>query len=257
MTFGNDTLVSPTGKDENTRYKMQYNGFLSYSHAADGKLAPAVQSALHRFARPWYRLRSVWIFRDKTGLAVTPSLWGTIEKALSESEYFLLMASSEAAASPWVQKDVDWWLTNRSVSNILVLLTDGEIEWNSGTNDFDWSRTTALPPILRCRMAQEPLWVDLRWAHTEEKLSLRNPRFRGAVLDIDSTLLNRPKELLDSEDLRVYKRHRLAAFTAVIVSLLLAQKHNRLAATAGEEAMICHSVCIPSKRMLTSGPCQE
>jgi hypothetical protein len=92
MTFGNDTLVSPTGKGENTRYKMQYNGFLSYSHAADSKLAPAVQSALHRFARPWYRLRSVWIFRDKTGLAVTPSLWGTIEKALSESEYFLLMA---------------------------------------------------------------------------------------------------------------------------------------------------------------------
>jgi hypothetical protein len=46
MTFGNDTLVSPTGKGENTRYKMQYNGFLSYSHAADGKLAPAVQSGV-------------------------------------------------------------------------------------------------------------------------------------------------------------------------------------------------------------------
>ncbi len=106
---------------------MQYNGFISYSHAADGNLAPAVQSALHRFARPWYRLRSVWIFRDKTGLAVTPSLWETIQKALADSEYFLLMASPEAATSPWVQKEVDWWLANRSASNILILLTDGEI----------------------------------------------------------------------------------------------------------------------------------
>src|SRR5271157_6046274 len=201
---------------------MQYNGFISYSHAADGNLAPAVQSALHRFARPWYRLRSVWIFRDKTGLAVTRSLGGMIEKALADSEYFLLMASPEAAASPWVQKEVDWWLANRSASHILILLTDGDITWNSGASDFDWSRTTALPPSLRGRMTQEPLWVDLRWARTEEKLSLRHTRFRGAILDLASTLLGRPKESLDSEDVRVYKRNRLAAYAAVVVSLALA-----------------------------------
>ena len=35
-----------------------YTAFISYSHAADGKLAPALQLALHRFARPWYRLRN-------------------------------------------------------------------------------------------------------------------------------------------------------------------------------------------------------
>jgi hypothetical protein len=128
------------------RNTVQYNGFLSYSHAADGNLAPAVQSALHRFARPWYRLRSVWIFRDKTGLAVTPSLWETIQKALADSEYFLLLASPEAATSHWVQKEVDWWLANRSASNILILLTEGEIEWNSSANDFERSRTTALSP---------------------------------------------------------------------------------------------------------------
>ena len=31
---------------------MRYDAFLSYSHAADGKLAPALQRALHRFAKP-------------------------------------------------------------------------------------------------------------------------------------------------------------------------------------------------------------
>ncbi len=201
---------------------MQYNGFLSYSHAADGNLAPAVQSALHRFARPWYRLRSVLIFRDKTGLAITPSLWGTIEKALADSEYFLLMASPESAASGWVRKEVDWWMANRSASKILILLTDGKIAWNPSTNDFDWSRTTALPRSIRGCMKQEPLWVDLRWARTEEKFSLRHSQFRAAILDVASTLLAQPKESLDGEDVRVFKRNRLAAYVAVIVSLLLA-----------------------------------
>jgi hypothetical protein len=44
---------------------MSYKAFLSYSHAADGKLAPALQSALHRFAKPWYRKRAIKVFRDK------------------------------------------------------------------------------------------------------------------------------------------------------------------------------------------------
>lgn len=140
---------------------------------------------------------------------MTPSLWGKIQKALADSEYFLLMASPEAAKSPWVQKEVEWWLANRSASNLLIVLTDGDIKWNLGTNDCDWSHTTALPPNLGGRLSQEPLWVDLRWARTEDKLSLRNSRFRGAILDVASTLLNRPKESLDSEDVRVYKRNRL------------------------------------------------
>ncbi len=220
---------------------MRYNGFISYSHAADGNLAPAVQRALHRFARPWYRLRSVWIFRDKTGLAVTPSLWDTIQEALAASEYFLLMASPEAAASHWVQKEVDWWCENRSVRNILILLTDGGISWDTSANDFDWTCTTALPLSLRARTGQEPLWVDLRWARTEEKLSLRNSRFRSAILDIASTLLNKPKESLDGEDVRVYKRNRLAAYTAVALTLLLALGSTIEALRATREARIANS----------------
>jgi hypothetical protein len=53
-------------------------------------------------------------------------------------------------------------------------------------------------------------------------LSLRQSRFRGAILDIAPTMLNRPKESLDSEDVRIYKRNRLAAYAVVVVGLLLA-----------------------------------
>src|SRR4051812_46142417 len=106
-----------------------YRAFLSYSHAADGALAPALQSALHRFGKPWYRLRAMRVFRDKTSLAMTPELWPALEAALGESEWFLLMASPESACSDWVRKEVCWWLANRTPSTLLVLLTDGSVAW--------------------------------------------------------------------------------------------------------------------------------
>ena len=39
--------------------RWAYAAFISYSHAVDGKLAPAIHMALQRFAKPWYRRRIV------------------------------------------------------------------------------------------------------------------------------------------------------------------------------------------------------
>jgi hypothetical protein len=38
--------------------RSTYNAFISYSHAVDGKPAPTMQASLHRFARPWNRVRA-------------------------------------------------------------------------------------------------------------------------------------------------------------------------------------------------------
>ena len=77
--------------------RKAYNAFISYSQAADGKLAPALQEALHRFAKPWYSLRAVHVFRDTTNLSVNPHLWSSIQLALHNSEYLLLMLALTAA----------------------------------------------------------------------------------------------------------------------------------------------------------------
>ena len=42
---------------------MAYNAFISYAHTADVTVAAALQSALHSFAKPWYKLRALRIFR--------------------------------------------------------------------------------------------------------------------------------------------------------------------------------------------------
>src|SRR5215469_15006333 len=89
---------------------MGYNAFISYSHTADGVLAATLQSALHRFAKPWYKLRALHIFRDQTNLAVNPALWSSIRDAIDQSAFFILLASPEAAASPWVAKETEYWI---------------------------------------------------------------------------------------------------------------------------------------------------
>jgi WD40 repeat protein/tetratricopeptide (TPR) repeat protein len=201
--------------------QMHYTAFMSYSHAADGKLAPALQSALQRFAKRWYQLRACRVFRDKTSLSVSPALWPSIESALGKSKYFLLLASPEAARSAWVEREVDWWLKNRPIDQLLILVTDGELVWN-GTRDFDWDQTTALPRNLRGQFAHEPLYVDLRWAKTENNLSLMHSQFRGAVLDIAATLHGQPKDDLDGEDVRQFRKGRSIALAGVAAVMVFA-----------------------------------
>ncbi|MET0657268.1 MAG: TIR domain-containing protein [Steroidobacteraceae bacterium] len=198
---------------------MKYQAFISYSHAADGKLAPAIQSALHRLAKPFYRLRALNVFRDKTGLSATPALWGAIEAALRESSYFILLASPQSAQSEWVAKEVKWWFENRSAETFLTVLTEGEIVWPSGRNDFDWPATTALPPLLAGRFQQEPLYVDLRWARTRGDLSLRDARFLDAILDLAAPLHGRAKNDLAGEEV---KQSRLVRSVAVVTAMVLA-----------------------------------
>src|SRR6185369_5357986 len=166
---------------------------MSYSHAADGRLAPALQSALHRFAKPWYRLRALHIFRDKTTLAVTPSLWGAIQAALDESTFFILLASPEAAASVWVQQEVEYWLRSNPPNRLLIVLTGGEMQWDRTSGGFEASSTTALPALLLRKFGEEPLYLDLRWAHDDTHLTLNHPRFREAVAELAATLHGRPK----------------------------------------------------------------
>jgi WD40 repeat protein len=189
-----------------TSTTRKYRGFISYSHAADDRLAPALQLGLHRFAKPWYRLRAMRVFRDKTGLAVTPELWGSIQKALEDADSFILLASPQAAQSKWVEQEVDWWLRNRSATQLLIAWTDGELRWDPAAGDFDWSNTTALPRRLEKVFQEEPNYLDLRFAKTSTHLSLRQPKFLAAIAGLSATLQGRSLDELIGEDLSQHQK---------------------------------------------------
>lgn len=59
-----------------------YDAFISYSHAKDKPIAAALQSAIQKLGKPWYRRRGLRIFRDDTSLSATPHLWPTIGRRL-------------------------------------------------------------------------------------------------------------------------------------------------------------------------------
>jgi len=199
----------------------RYDGFISYSHAADGKLAPAVQAELHALGRPWYKLRALSVFRDKTSLAADPGLWPSIERALSNSRWFIYLASPLAARSEWVCREVAWWLANHDSSSLLIVLTEGTIGWDRVKNDFDWHVTDSVPAALAGKFSAEPHWVDLRWAKNEENLSLRHSGFRDVILDVAAPLHDRPKDELDGADVRQYRRNRRMAGAAIASLVLL------------------------------------
>jgi MTH538 TIR-like domain (DUF1863) len=106
-----------------------YDAFISYSHALDGSLAPALQIGLERFAKPWYRARALRVFRDNASLSANPGLWTSIEEALAASAWLVLMASPRAAQSEWVNREVAWWLEHKSAQRVLVVLTEGKFAY--------------------------------------------------------------------------------------------------------------------------------
>ena len=190
----------------------RYDAFISYSHAADGRLAPALRNGLQRFATPWrvFRwrnpVRALRIFRDQESLSANPALWPTIENALGSAEWFILLASPEAAKSPWVEKEIEFWHLHKPPERLLIVQTDGEIAWGQAANDFEWSVTTALPRRLSTVFTDEPRWIDARWARTGVQASLRDPRFRDLVAELAAPLRGVPKDELIGEDIRQHRR---------------------------------------------------
>jgi tetratricopeptide (TPR) repeat protein len=198
-----------------------YDAFVSYSHAKDKPIAAALQSVIQRLGKPWYRRRALRIFRDDTSLSATPSLWPSIEQALGNSRFLVLLASPEAAASHWVNKEVSWWLDNKSADTLLIALTDSELSWDNATGDFAAREGMPLPPALSGRFTNEPKWIDLR--AYRDGADARDARFIEAGADFAAAIHGLPKEDLLSQEVRQQRRAlRLAWSAAGTLAILIA-----------------------------------
>jgi WD40 repeat protein len=217
-----------------------YHGFISYSHAVDGRLAPALEKGLQRFAKPWYRPRALHIFRDEASLSANPHLWASIQEALDGSRFFIVLASPEAATSPWVGREVERWCQTKPTEHLLLCLTGGELVWAEGARDFDFVRTDALPEQLRGAFTEEPRYIDLRWTRTADDLSLSHPRFRDAVAELAAPLHGKPKDEIASEEVRQHRRTvriSRAAAAALLTLTVLAVVGGILAVIRGNQAV--------------------
>lgn len=161
------------------------------------------------------------MFRDESDLALTPALGSTISAALDGSRYFILLACPESAASTWVNREVAHWCDTKGTEHVLVVVTGGEVEWDPDAGEFS-AGSTAVPDALRGRFTEEPLYLDLRWARDTPELSLGLSRFRAAIAQIAAPIRGLAPEELEGEDVRLHRRARLLARTAVATMAVLA-----------------------------------
>lgn len=207
---------------------MAHDAFISYSHAADADLANRLEAGLQRFAKPWYRVRQLRIFRDAANLNLTPNLWDGIVAQLGSASHLLYLASPEAAASKWVCKELEYWLTNKDRQKLLIVVTKGDIYWDDQSNDFKWDGTTCVPRQLSAAFAGEPFYLDLRWARTDKDLSLQNPRFKEAIALLSATLHGKSVEDMIGEEVTQHRRMTrlrngaIAALAALLVATSVA-----------------------------------
>jgi tetratricopeptide (TPR) repeat protein len=195
-----------------------YDAFISYSHAKDRLVATRLQRLMQRLGKPWYVRRAMRVFRDDTSLSATPHLWPSIEEALKASRYFILIASSEAAASRWVSQETQYWIEHKSADTLLLAISSGELSWDKAANDFAWSSTTPLPVSLKGCFAHEPKWIDLRAFRDATHGS--NDELLAAA-DLAAAIRGVPKEDLLSEEVRQHRRAMmLSAFAAACLFLL-------------------------------------
>ncbi len=205
--------------------RWRYDVFLSYAHADGSHVARALKHGLERIARPWYRLRDLRVFLDRTNLDAAPKGWERLRSALAQSGAVVVVASPAAAASDWVGRELGEWLRLGRADQTLLALAAGSLRWRraaSGAHGWDPQGTTALPPALLHAFGDDgPFWVDLRQASTPEALSLRNPAFKEAVAKLVATVRRTTPEALLSEDVRLHRRAVRLAWTVALTVLAL------------------------------------
>src|SRR5262245_5054518 len=189
-----------------------YDAFISYSHAKDKPIASALQSAIQRLGKPWYQRRVLRLFRDDTSLSATPGLWSSIEQALANSRFLILLASTEAAASPWVAREVAYWLEHNSADTLMIGVTDGTLAWDNAREDFVWREAMPLPAVLKGRFPSEPKWVDLR--AYRDSATTRDAKFTELAADFAAAIRGMPKEDLLSQEVREQRRRLAFAWSA-------------------------------------------
>jgi WD40 repeat protein len=238
-----------------------YDGFISYRHSEkQTRIVSAIQEALHRFAKPFWKLRALRLYRDESNLSARPDLWGEIVEALDQSRYFLLVASPEAAESKWVKRETKHWLDRRGERNLIILLTDGQIAWDDARQQFNAAGSSAIPRPLLTHFKTEPLYVDLRWAgEPHAQLEMSNPSFADAVATIAAELHGKSKDELTGIDVQEHRRWRWVRNIGVMAISLLAvgmtiaayywyEERNR--AIAEEGIVVAHSLAAQAESLL-------
>ncbi|SHN54071.1 MTH538 TIR-like domain [Butyrivibrio hungatei DSM 14810] len=198
-----------------------YNAFISYKHAAlDNKVAALIEKDLERYHIPKKLQKKTGykkierIFRDTDELPITSDLSSTIEEALANSEYLIVLCSTNTHLSTWVEREIDIFLRNHTRDQIFTVIADGEPHdvMPKVLQTREVIRTTTEGEMETVIEDVEPLACDYRLSRKEVKAT-EVPRLVSAMIGCNYN------ELMDRQ--RQYKMKRLTAAAAAVMMLSL------------------------------------
>ena len=186
-----------------------YSAFISYRHLpADMAAARAVQQALETYRIPadirkkTGRKKLNRCFRDQDELPLADDLGASIEKALRESEWLIVICSPDLPASVWCLREVDFFIELGRRDRIIPVLISGE-------------PSESYPPRITAAAPEEgggevePLAADLR-GNLRKQLKTEKLRLAARMLN------------LNFNDLRKRERERALRRGLILVSGALA-----------------------------------
>ena len=217
---------------------LDYDAFLSYTHR-DRPAVSGIQKGLHRIGRRLGQLRALRVFRDDTDLTASPDLWSRIVDALDRSRFFIVTLSPLAAQSQWVNQEITYWLQHRGREQLMLVLVDGQLQWDQRTARFDPAISNAAPPVLTEPgvLPAEPLFIDVS---DDAPWDYRALVFREKVTALAAPIHGKPKDQLASDDLREqrrFRRLRAAAATGLVVLTIVAVVAAVVAVIQRQEAL--------------------
>ena len=197
-----------------------YDAFISYSHAKDKPIAAALQSVVQKLGKPWKvrKRRSLRVFRDDTSLSATPQLWPSIEQALGQSRFLILLASPEAAGVLWVEGG-DLLARAQEQRHAPDCADRRRALLGRCNRRFRLARKQAAPPVLY-RVPDRPKWVDLRGYRIG--VTKRDAKFMELSADFAAAIHGLPKEDLLSQEMRQQRRALTLAWSAASLLFVLA-----------------------------------
>ena len=152
---------------------FRYKAFISYSWA-DASWGSWLHKALETYRTPKVLIgrngklgpvpaRLVPLFKDREEQAAGANIAGSLDEALADSEFLIVICSPNSARSQWVGHEIAWFKTHRDPSHILAVIVAGEP--GSATEDcFPPALIRAVNPDLTVSDVIEsvPLAADAR-----------------------------------------------------------------------------------------------
>jgi hypothetical protein len=209
--------------------EFKYHAFISYSQDPDKRLAMKLKANLEKFGLGWHRLKKqqMYIFRDATDLSLTQDLSSKIKEGLRQSEFLIVLAQRKLSltAQSWVNQEIEYFIEickERKIDpldQIILVLTDGLIEWDRIKNSWNYEKTNVLPLILQNAFISQPLYADLRPLREAIPDRLKRKIFNDAVIVIVARLLKKkPGEI---QNMVIRSQRIIISFGIVLMIVLM------------------------------------